>query len=69
MLDRGQRDVDDGEVQHDHELRHRQRQQQRESRTRRDRRGLGRAMTQSALTPASLSFPATGSDLIAWMQQ
>ena len=29
-LDGGQRHVDDGEVQHDHELRHRQRQQQRE---------------------------------------
>ena len=29
-LDGGQRHVDDGEVQHDHELRHRQRQQQRQ---------------------------------------
>jgi hypothetical protein len=43
MLDRRQRDVDDGEIQHHHELGHRQHQQQREPRSRAARRGLVRA--------------------------
>ena len=43
VLDRGQGDVDDREVQHDHELRHRQGEQQREPRTGCARRGLAQA--------------------------
>ncbi len=65
-LYRGQRDVDDGEVQHDHELRHRQRQQQRGPRTRPDCRSLGRAVTRPALVRARPGIPATGWDRICW---
>jgi hypothetical protein len=40
VLDRGQRDVDDREVQHDHELGHREGEQQREPGPGRIRRGF-----------------------------
>jgi len=52
VLNRGQRDVDDREVQHDHELRHRQSDQQREPSPGCARRGFVQAVTQPASAAA-----------------
>jgi hypothetical protein len=61
VLDRGQDDVDDREVQHDHELRHRQRKQQGGPRTGCARRGFAQAVTRPAGAAADrLGIPVTG---------